>query len=673
MSLVRPAGSAAHRCGGLLLVCWPVAGLLWSFWAGHLFVGCPATTGPAIATGDRLASVRGPDGRCVILVSFPEPVYLDLIDVLRTHNCGELRRENDGQPVSLAGWVHSYREQGRELVFVDLRDRYGKTQVVFNTDEDSRIDELARKLRREDVIHVEGTVRYRGDGLTNPKLDTGEIEVRVTQLKLLSRSKTPPFEIEGGDLPNEELRLSHRFLDLRRPELQKNIRLRHDLTQAVRAYFNERDFLEIETPMLGRSTPEGARDYLVPSRVHPGSFYALPQSPQIYKQILMVSGFDRYYQIARCFRDEDLRADRQPEFTQIDLEMSFVDRDDVLEMIDGLVSSVMKQVRDIDVPLPLPRYTHAEVMEKYGTDKPDLRFGMPIHDISEIAAESDFSVFKTVIGNGGRIRGLTVKNGAEAYSRRLLDVDLKKFVGEYGARGLAYMKVVNGALESTIAKFFSAEQQQAIIATMEAEDGDLLLFVADSWKVTCAALAALRNRIAKEQNLYDPASFSCLWVVDFPLFTWNPDEDRFDAEHHPFCQPNAEDVEYLNTDPGKVRADSYDLVVNGYEAASGSVRIHDSEIQKAIFDLLRIDSEEAERRFGFLLDALRFGAPPHAGIALGLDRWVMMLAGNDNIREVIAFPKTQRAADLLSGAPSEVDEQQLLDLHIELSEPPAAE
>ncbi len=590
--------------------------------------------------------------------------------MLRTHHCGELRRDHAGQTVTLSGWVHSYREQGRELVFVDLRDRYGKTQVVFNSDDDSRIDALARRLRREDVIRVIGEVRLRGEGMTNPRLATGEVEVRVQQLVLLSRSKTPPFEIEGGELPNEELRLKHRFLDLRRPELQRNILLRHQLTQAVREYFNDRSFLEIETPMLGRSTPEGARDYLVPSRVHPGSFYALPQSPQIYKQILMVAGFDRYYQIARCFRDEDLRADRQPEFTQIDVEMSFVERDDILSTIDGLVSFVMKKVRNIDVPTPLERYTYRDVMERYGSDKPDLRFGMEIVDITDLAAVSEFGVFKAVSGSGGRVRGLNVKGGAEKYSRRILDVDLKNFVGDYGAKGLAYMKVAGGKLESTIAKFFTDEQQQTIISRMQGQDGDLLLFVADSWKVTCAALAALRNRIGREQNLYDPTSFNCIWVVDFPLVTWNAEEGRFDAEHHPFCQPNPEDAEFLKTDPGKVRADSYDLVVNGYEAASGSVRIHDSEIQQMVFDLLNIRSEEAERRFGFLLEALRFGAPPHAGIALGLDRWVMLLTGNDNIREVIAFPKTQKAADMLTGAPSPVDDRQLRDLHIEVSEPP---
>lgn len=585
--------------------------------------------------------------------------------MLRTHNCGELRRASEGQTVTLAGWVNVYRDHGADLVFIDLRDRYGKTQVVFNTEEDSEIDAIARKLRREDVVQVEGEVRYRGDVGVNPKMDTGEIELRAHKLKIFSKSMTPPFELDG-DLPNEELRLKYRFVDLRRPSLQQNMMLRHKLTTAVRDYFNEREFLEIETPILGRSSPEGARDYLVPSRIHPGAFYALPQSPQIYKQILMVSGFDRYYQIARCFRDEDLRADRQPEFTQIDVEMSFVDRDDVLETVDGLLSSVVKKVKDIDLPTPLPRYTYADVMERFGTDKPDLRFGMELIDIGDVGAASDFGVFKSVVENGGRVRGINAKGAASKYSRRLLDKDLKGFVSEYGAKGLAYMKVAGGKLESTIAKFFTEEQQQTIIERMDGEDGDLLLFVADKPEVTSAALAALRNRIAKELEMYDPADFCAIWVVEFPMVTWNEDENRYDAEHHPFCEPNEEDRELLKTDPAKVRADSYDLVINGYEAASGSVRIHDPAVQQTVFDLLNINAEEAEARFGFLLQALRYGAPPHAGIALGLDRWMMILTQDDNIRDVVAFPKTQRASDLLSGAPSAVDDHQLKDLRIQV-------
>ena len=600
---------------------------------------------------------------CHFLASF----LSDPIPVHRTHTCGELRREHAGQTVTLSGWVNSYREQGKDLVFVDLRDRYGKTQIIFQTDDDSKIDSVARKLRREDVIKVVGEVSYRGDGLVNAKLTTGDIEIRVQQLTVLSKSKTPPFEIEGGELPNEELRLKYRFIDLRRQSLQKSIILRHELVQAVREYFNTRDFLEIETPMLGRSTPEGARDYLVPSRVHPGSFYALPQSPQIYKQILMVAGFDRYYQIARCFRDEDLRADRQPEFTQIDVEMAFVERDDILNTIDGLIAYVMKKVRGVDIAIPLPRYTYRDMMERYGSDKPDLRFGLEIVDIGSVAAVCDFGIFKGVMNSGGRVRGINAKGAAEKYSRRLLDVDLKNFVGDFGAKGLAYMKVVGEKLESTIVRFFTEEQQRQILQLMDGKDGDLLLFVADTSKVTNSALAALRNRLGKELNLYDPAQFQCQWVLDFPLVTWNAEENRFDAEHHPFCQPNPEDAEYLKTDPGKVRADSYDLVVNGYEAASGSVRIHDSEVQQMVFDLLNIKAEEAEQRFGFLLEALRYGAPPHAGIALGLDRWVMLLAGDENIRDVIAFPKTQKAADMLTGAPAPVDQRQLKELSIEVS------
>ena len=586
----------------------------------------------------------------------------------RTHTCGELRRDHVDQSTTLCGWVHSYRDHGENLVFVDLRDRYGKTQVVFNTEEDSQIDSIARKLRREDVIRIRGEVRYRGDDLINPKLSTGEIEVRAHELTVFSSSKTPPFELDGIELPNEEMRLKHRFVDLRRESLQKNIIVRHKMSQAVREYFNNLDFLEVETPMLGRSTPEGARDYLVPSRVQHGSFYALPQSPQIYKQILMVSGFDRYYQIARCFRDEDLRADRQPEFTQIDVEMSFVDRDDILSLIDGLVSTVVKQVKDIDLPTPLPRFTYADVMERYGSDKPDLRFGMELIDVGEAAAASSFGVFKSVIEGGGRVRGINAKGAADKYSRRLLDKELKDFVGEHGARGLAYMKVADGKLESTIAKFFEPEQQQEIIRLMNGEDGDLLLFVADQPAVTSAALSALRNRLGRELELYDPDEFNALWVVDFPMVTWNEEANRYDAEHHPFCQPNSEDLEYFSSDPGKVRADSYDLVVNGNEAASGSVRIHDAKVQQQIFDLLNISPDEAESRFGFLLEALRYGAPPHAGIALGLDRWVMILTGDDNIRDVIAFPKTQRASDLLSGAPATVDDHQLRDLKITVEE-----
>ena len=586
--------------------------------------------------------------------------------MLRSHTCGELRSDDIGQTVTLGGWVQNYRDH-RGLVFIDLRDRYGITQIVFNLSHDEQMQEVARALRSEDVIQVEGEVISRSENV-NPKLATGEIEIKSTGLVVFSKSKTPPFEPTTAELPNEELRLKYRFLDLRRDELQKNLVLRHKMTKAARDFFDQNDFLEIETPMLGRSTPEGARDYLVPSRVHPGSFYALPQSPQIYKQILMIAGYDRYVQMARCFRDEDLRADRQPEFTQVDVEMAFVQRDDILEIIDGLMAHLVKELRGEELALPLPRFTHAEVMERYGTDKPDLRFGMELVDIGEIAGACGFGVFKNTIESGGRVRGINARGAAETYSRKMID-ELTDYVSEYGAKGLAFFRVADGSLDSPIAKFLDDEHHQAIIESLSAEPGDLLFFVADSDSVTSSALSALRNRLGVELELYDPSELKIAWVVDFPLLGWNEDEQRWDAEHHPFCFPVEEDLESLASDPGAVRAQSYDLVCNGYEAGSGSIRIHDPVVQQQVFDLLGINSEEAEMRFGFLLEALRYGAPPHGGIALGLDRWVMMFAGHDNIRDVIAFPKTQKAADLLSGAPSPVDDRQLRELSIQTDLP----
>ncbi len=589
--------------------------------------------------------------------------------MLRTHTCGELRDAHVGHTATLCGWVDRYRDHGG-VVFIDLRDRYGLTQVSFKQDDVSEIQETAQELRHEDVIRVTGEVLSRGAQNVNPRLETGSIELRAKSLTVLNKSRTPPFEPNGDSLPNEELRLQYRFIDLRRRELQQNMMLRHRVTKAVRDYFDERGFLEIETPILGRSTPEGARDYLVPSRVHEGCFYALPQSPQLFKQILMVAGYDRYVQIARCFRDEDLRADRQPEFTQIDLEMAFIEREDILEVVDGCVARMVKEVRGEDFPLPLPRYTHAEVMKTYGTDKPDLRFRLPITDLSDLVRESTFGVFQNTVAGGGFVRALCVKGAAEKYSRRVLDNDLKNLVGDYGAKGLAYFKIAGGKLESSIAKFFTEEQQRAIVERLQGEDGDLVLCVADNWKVSCAALAALRNWLGRDLKLYDPREISVAWVIDFPLVTWNADEDRWDAEHHMFCAIHPDDVELMHSDPGKVRAQSYDLVCNGYEAASGSIRIHDPLIQQQVFDLLNIPAEEAERRFGFLLEALRYGGPPHGGIALGLDRWVMLFAGCDNIRDVIAFPKTQKASDLMLEAPSDVDAKQLKELHIKLDLPP---
>jgi aspartyl-tRNA synthetase len=589
--------------------------------------------------------------------------------VLRTNTCGELRSSHVGETATLCGWVEGYRDHGG-LVFIDLRDRYGKTQVVFNPDEGAEMHAAARGLRSEDVIRAMGRVVARPKDMINPKLETGEIDLRATNLEILNKSKTPPFEPSSTELPAEELRLRYRFIDLRRPSLQHALILRHKITLLTREYFDKLGFLEIETPMLGKSTPEGARDYLVPSRVHAGCFYALPQSPQIYKQILMVAGYDRYMQIARCFRDEDLRADRQPEFTQIDVEMAFVEREDILNVIDGLVAFVAEKVSGQKVSLPLPRFSYHDVMERYGSDKPDLRFGMELVDISDLARKSNFNAFKAAVESPkGRVRGLNVKQAAEKYSRKTID-ELTQFVGQYGAKGLAFFRVKEGALDSPIAKFFSEAEQREIIQRFGGKPGDLLFCVADASKsVTSAALAALRSRLGKELKLYDSKDLQAAWILDFPLVTYNEEEKRWDAEHHPFCYPVKEDVPYLDSDPGRVRAQSYDLVVNGYEAASGSVRIHDAGTQQKVFSLLGIAPEEAERRFGFLLEALRYGAPPHAGIALGLDRWVMLFCGNENIREVIAFPKTQKAADLLSGAPSTVDDKQLRELRIKVDLP----
>lgn len=586
--------------------------------------------------------------------------------MLRTHTCGELRTTHVGQSVTLCGWVDTYRDFGG-LVFIDLRDRYGMTQVVFSPSY-AEMHAIARSLRNEDVIRVTGEVVPRPADMQNPKLATGEIDVKGRQLEVLNKSKTPPFFPTQADLPNEELRLKYRFIDLRRPAVQQALMLRHRLSKATRDYFDENDFLEIETPMLGRSTPEGARDYLVPSRVHEGCFYALPQSPQIYKQILMVAGYDRYFQLAKCFRDEDLRADRQPEFTQIDVEMAFVKQDDILGTIDGLMARLVKSLRGTDLQLPLPRLTHREVMERYGSDKPDMRFGLELTDLGEIAGACDFGVFKSTIAAGGRVRGICVPQAADKYSRKQID-ELTEYVKQFGAKGLAFFRVKDGELDSPIAKFFSSEHQKAIIAKFQAKPGDLLFCVADTFKVSCAALNAVRLRMGKELNLYDPQELKIAWVLDFPMFQWNDEDKRWDAEHHPFCQPVEEDIPLLETNPGQVRAQSYDLVCNGYEAASGSVRIHDPAVQQKIFNLLGISNEEAEARFGFLLEALRYGAPPHAGVALGLDRWVMLFLASDNIRDVIAFPKTQKASDMLTGAPATVDLKQLRDLHIKVDAP----
>ena len=584
----------------------------------------------------------------------------------RTHHCGELRPAQVGQEVTICGWVDSYRDHGGFL-FIDLRDRYGKTQVVVGPESGAENQKIADALRAEDVVRVTGKLAKRPEGTTNPKLATREVELRASRVELLNKSVTPPFQPGAVDLPGEDLRLKYRYLDLRRPVMQQTLILRHRIVKTMRDYFDEHDFLEIETPMLGRSTPEGARDYLVPSRVHPGEFYALPQSPQLYKQILMVAGYDRYVQVARCFRDEDLRADRQPEFTQLDLEMSFVDSNDVMEIIEGLVAQVASTVLGRKVALPLPRMTYDEAMERFGHDAPDLRFGMELIDVTDLAAEAEFRVFRAAAENGQRVRGINAKGAAAKYSRKNID-DLTAWVTQdFGAKGLVWFKVEeDGKLASPTAKNFEPGLLARIGKKLDAQPGDFLLFVADSFEVTCKALYGLRKRFGQELGLYDPQAMHCSWIVEFPMFHYDAEEKCWGAMHHPFTAPLPEHLELLKTDPGKCRAQAYDLVINGSEAGGGTIRIHDQEVQQRVFSLLGIDAETAKQRFGFLLDALQFGAPPHGGIALGLDRWVMLFGGLDNIRDCIAFPKTQKAADLMTGAPSEVDAKQVRELGIKL-------
>jgi aspartyl-tRNA synthetase len=588
--------------------------------------------------------------------------------VYRTHTCGELTEKHAGETVTLCGWVDSYRDHGGGL-FVDLRDRYGLTQVVFNPpDTSGEIIEQSKSLRAEYVIKVTGVVAPRPEGMANARLATGKIELRAVELELLNKSLTPPVSPSSPETQSEDLRLKHRYLDLRRPAMQKTMLLRAAIIKEMRDYFAEHDFIDVETPVLGRSTPEGARDYLVPSRVHRGKFYALPQSPQLYKQILMIGGYDRYVQVARCFRDEDLRADRQPEFTQLDVEMSFVDADDVIGIIDGLVARMAKTHLGLDVPTPLPRMTYDEAMERFGHDAPDLRFGLEIVDCTDLAAKAEFRVFNSVANSGGRVRALNVKKGTEHYSRRGID-GLTEYSAEYGAKGLAWFRVEeDGTLNSTIAKNFTPELLAEFAIRMSAEPGDLLLFVADSFAVTCKALYALRSKIGRETKLYDPTTMNFSWVVEFPMFEFDAEENRWSAMHHPFTAPRDQDLAMLETDPGKCRAKAYDLVCNGYEAGGGTIRIHDDKIQSKVFSLLGIDAATAKDRFGFLLDALQYGAPPHGGIALGIDRVVMLFAQLDNIRDCIAFPKTQKASDLMTEAPGEVDFKQLRELSIKLAE-----
>jgi aspartyl-tRNA synthetase len=592
--------------------------------------------------------------------------------LLRTHTCGQLRVENVGQEVTLCGWVDTTRDHGG-AVFLDLRDRYGKTQVVVAPQSGPEVLELAKSLRGEDVVLVRGIVSHRLEGKINTKIATGEIEIRASYVEVLNRSATPPFFPGQEELPGEDLRLKYRYLDLRREQMQKTLILRSRIEKTMRDYFEEHDFIDVETPILGRSTPEGARDYLVPSRVHWGHFYALPQSPQLYKQIMMIAGYDRYVQIARCFRDEDLRADRQPEFTQLDLEMSFVNAEDVIGMIDGLMVRLAKEHLGIELKTPLPRMTYDEAMRRFGSDAPDLRYGLEIVDISAQAKKTEFRVFRETVDAGGFVRGFNVNGRAEEFSRKRIDELTEIIKKDFGAKGLAWFRVEpDGTLWSPISKNLAPELLVEIGQAFEAKPGDMLFIVADLWDVTCKALNGLRRRLAAELKLYDPKSMHFSWVVEFPMFEHDPEENRWVAMHHPFTAPRVQDFEMLNSEPGRCRAQAYDLVINGYEAGGGTIRIHNSDIQSQVFGLLGITPETARDRFGFLLDALRFGAPPHGGIALGIDRVVMLFGGMDNIRDCIAFPKTQKATDMMTEAPGTVETKQLKELHIQIETPPAS-
>jgi len=600
-------------------------------------------------------------------MTLSDDIHLDtLADWNRTHDCGSLRAADIGRDALLMGWVNTRRDLGN-LIFIDLRDREGITQIVFDPNVDEESHAKARVLRNEWVLAVKGKVSPRLEGQENPKLPTGAIELKVTGLKILNKSETPPFQVDGAVDASETLRLKYRYLELRRRKLFQNFLQRHRMTALVRDYLNRNGFIEVETPFLTKSTPEGARDYLVPSRIHKGLFYALPQSPQLFKQLLMIAGFDRYYQVVRCFRDEDLRADRQPEFTQVDLEMSFSSEEHIIALIEGMMAELFEKILGVKIVLPLPRLEYREAMDRFGTDRPDTRFGMEMKDISDLAANSDFQVLKGVLQQGGIVKAINVPKGAGLFSRKALD-ELSQFVVQAGAKGLMNVKITPEGWQSSLDKFFKKEDKAAVNQRTGAAPGDLLLIAADKASIVNSCLGMLRLELAKRLNLLSKDHYALVWVTRFPLLEYNEEEARLESVHHPFTSPLEEDLPLLQEQPEKVRARAYDIVLNGSEIGGGSVRIHNPALQENMFKILGISQEEANLKFGFFLEALKYGAPPHAGIALGLDRWVAILTGSESIREVIAFPKTQTASCLMSDAPSRVDKKQLDELGLAVKE-----